>query len=265
MDLGMVSLERCAKTLKAAEQQDLGRIRELYPDYGQRARILTSAAKLLPEEGAEYEVSVATAHATVRLSEKVRSELAEFLHAEARDLALAPEVRIKTGQLYLIEVATGQRHLGILAENRRIPCYFPPEYEAVVAELVPGSIVEIEGRATLNDHGDVERFEEVYDARPVYIGPILLTRVIHGNRRFNLKERISVEVDFREGLWVHEYEPLGMHGFGTSRAESLMAFRTDFAACWDEIACEADKNLTPDARDLKEKLRKIVDKVEDLA
>jgi hypothetical protein len=265
VDLGLDALVRCTETLEAIKQSNREFIRQKYPDHGQRARILKSALWLLPEDEAEYDLEVKTARSCVELTPALRPLLLALTREETEEVLPDSVVRTLTGTLYLIEVGTGQRHLGIMVQNRRIPCYFPLEYEAVVPELIPGSIVEIEGRATFNERGEVERFEEVLDARPVQIGPLFLMRIVYDSRRFRLREPIRVESNFSEGIWVHEFPPLGIHAFGASRAESLKAFRMDFAACWDLLASEKDENLTGDAQDLKAKLLALVEDVEQIA
>jgi len=171
-------------------------------------------------------------------------------------------VQTLTGLLYLIEVATAQRHLGLIVSNRHISCYYSPEYEESVRELIPGSLVEIEGRATLDEQGEVRQIDEILNVRPVQLVPLNWRKVIHGNRRFVLRQQIQIRVNYDDGLWVHEYEPLGIISYASSRSESLEAFREDFAACWDLIAQEDDENLTTDAKEFKEKLLSLVDKVE---
>jgi hypothetical protein len=174
-------------------------------------------------------------------------------------------VQTLTGMLYLIEVATAQRHLGLMVNHRRIPCYYAHEYEEVVRELIPGSFVEVEGRATLDERGEVQQIEEIFDVRPVQLVSLYWNKVIHGNRCFYLRNKIQIRVDFRDGLWIHEYEPLEILSYAASRAESLNAFRMDFAACWDLVAQEDDMNLTTDAQKLKRKLLSLIEKVENLS
>lgn len=256
-DLGEQSLKNLNKTLRAVQEKDHSAIENIYPDFGQRSRVIKSIARLLPEEDAEYEILVIADKTKSRLQPNFR-EVLESLIIEPGEL---PEQFIKTltGTLYLIEVATGKHRIGITVNNRHIPCYYTPDDEVIIRDLIPGSLVEAKGRATLNERGDVERIEEIIDitmAQPII--PLNWTRVDYGNRRFSLKEQIQIQQDFRAGLWICEFKPLGMFGYGESRHEAVKSFRRDFADCWDDIAQEKSENLTLDAQELKQKLLSLV-------
>ena len=264
MDLGEESLRNTDKTLQAIQQKDRKAIEELYPDFGQRSRVVKSIARLLPEEDAEYEVLITTDKTLNRLQSSIRETL-EPLIIEPVEL---PEqvIKILTGTLYLIEVATGKHQIGVIVNNRHIPCYYAPDDEVIVRDLIPGSLVEVKGRATLNNRGDVEQIEEVIDITMVQpIIPLNWTRVDYGNRRFVLNEQIQIQQDFRGSMWICEFKPLGILGYGESRHEAVNSLRRDFAICWDNIAQEDDKNLTLDAQELKQKLRGLVKEVVSLS
>lgn len=264
LEIGTQALARTGETLQAIHRRSPDTIEKFFPDYGQRTRILNSALPLLPEEEAEYEVSVQTEVASVQIGADARTYLVDLMREE---LGEVPEEEIRTllGKLYLIEVATGDRQVGLIVRNRRVHCFYSSEYEDIVRDLIPGSLVEVEGRATLSEHGEVERIEEILDARPVDLIPLRWTRVVYGDRIFRLTTPIHVNVDFRDGLWIHECEPLGILAYGESRGKSLNAFRMDFAACWDLVAEEDDANLTVDARELKQKFRELVQEVQELS
>jgi hypothetical protein len=177
-----------------------------------------------------------------------------------------PEQSVQTiaGKLYRIEVATGQRHLGVISSNRFITCYYSQEYEDVVSDLIPGSLVEVEGLATLNDRGDVDRIEDILDVRQVQLTPLYWSRVIYNNRSFILTKPMQLLVNFLDGIWVHEHQQLGIIAYGKSRAESLNAFRMEFAALWDDYALEEDGLLSDDAKALKKAMSNLVKDIEEI-
>lgn len=98
---------------------------------------------------------------------------------------------------------------------------------------------------------------------PVEIPDQVCMAVIEwGRKRFILKKTIRVRVGLEGGVWVYDYEPLGIMAHGSTEAEAMDAFRTEFASAWNHIAREDDANLTRDARGLKKRLLSIVDRVE---
>ena len=81
-------------------------------------------------------------------------------------------------------------------------------------------------------------------------------------QRFILRKSLRVRVGLEGGVWVYEYEPLGILAHGSSQAEALDAFRMEFSSAWEQIAKEDDARLTRDARALKKRLLSVVDRVE---
>jgi len=96
----------------------------------------------------------------------------------------------------------------------------------------------------------------------VAIGPFQAAQLTFEDRVFRFRKPINVEVEHRNGLWIHECEPLGISAFGLSHRESEVSFCMDFAALWDEIAQEDDGSLTPKALELKRQLVTLIAAVE---
>lgn len=98
---------------------------------------------------------------------------------------------------------------------------------------------------------------------PVEIPASSTMSVIEWRRkRFILRKSLRVRIGLESGVWVYAYEPLGILAYGSSQAEALDAFRTEFASAWEQIAKEDDARLTRDARALKKRLLSVVDRVE---
>ena len=58
---------------------------------------------------------------------------------------------------------------------------------------------------------------------------------------------------------------LGLLGCGPSREDAIARFESEFAFLWDEIACESDDALLPQAQDLKRRLIRLVSSVKEAA
>jgi len=260
-DLGVRALAEMGNTLKSLQARDSKDLQRRFGDFGQRARVVKSALPLLPDPESEFSVSISAGLVSAHLDADVRP-FAARLASEDGQIYPDEEVRVLTGQLYRVEVATGERHIGLLHRHRKIRCFYGPSFEDVIRDLIPGSIVEVEGRATLNAAGEVEEVEEVIDARTVEPKSLQWSRLSYSGRRFVLRRPIVVEVEFNDDAWTHRFEPLSILGFGETRGESSEAFRMDFAACWDAIAHERDEALTADARALKVGLRELVYEVQ---
>lgn len=147
MDLGNRSIARLVDTLEAMQGRDREQLHRIFPDFGQRSRILKSSLAFLPEEDSDYSVCVSSARASLDLKSESRTFIKSLSKEETTE-GFQGAIQTITGMLYLIEVATGQRHLGVKSGNRNINCYYPAEFEDTIRELIPGSLIEVEGFTT---------------------------------------------------------------------------------------------------------------------
>jgi hypothetical protein len=86
-------------------------------------------------------------------------------------------------------------------------------------------------------------------------------KIIDGKTVFQLATPIDLALR-REGPHVVvAYEPLGIEECGKTKAEALDAFAYHFGALWEEIAQCDDGGLTGEARQLKRKMRTLVESV----
>lgn len=262
-DLGVDAIQKFEKTVSAVESKDSEALEALYPDFRQRARVAKSLVTLLPEDGEDYDLFIGTSEGERKLDPSLRL----VLNQVSRDDVFIVDdeaIRTITGTLVRIEVQTAARQLGLSVNNRLIECHFTPEFEDAVREFIPGSLVEVEGRATLDANGEIVRLEEIIDARTVQLVPLFWRRVVCEHRNFVLQQPIQIDVEFQDDLWIHAFQRLGILAYAPARSESLDDFRTEFAALWDVIAQEDDANLTDDAIALKRRMLELVANVEPL-
>jgi hypothetical protein len=265
LQLGPLAIDQMSQTLEAVRTNDAPRIRDLYPDRGQRARVVKSIKPLAPEEDAEYSLKLSLNGSSLSLDGGFRDTLLDIIRSDIEEIPSEAARRI-TGTLYLIEVAGGPPLVGVEANHRKITCRLDTEDEAVVRDLIPGSLVEVEGRASLTPGGDIAEIIQVTDISMVqpYLA-LRWSRVDYANRRLILREPIVITQQFEDGLWICAYEPLDILAWGDCRRTAMESMRADFVKLWDFIAQEEDKNLTQDAIDLKAKFRQLVLREEPVA
>lgn len=90
----------------------------------------------------------------------------------------------------------------------------------------------------------------------------LISVIRAADRQFVLREPITLAAELEDNAWVYEYKSLGLLSSARSPDEARESLASDFAALWDLIAQEHDRNLTTDAQMLKRKLRRLVLRVE---
>jgi hypothetical protein len=86
-------------------------------------------------------------------------------------------------------------------------------------------------------------------------------KIIDGKTVFQLAAPIDLTLRREGPRVVVAYEPLGIEECGKTKAEALDAFAYHFGALWEEIAECEDGGLTGDARQLKRKMRTLVEGV----
>jgi len=257
-DLGVSALQYLDKTLTHVRGGDMKELRQLYPDIGHLARVMKAVVPLSPEEDAEYEVHVSTNGTAHTLDASSRGRLQTLIREQVEEIPEQMTRRV-TGVLYLIEVESGKRQIGLDVGNRHVTCYYDDSYEAVIKDLIPGSLVEVEGRAFLDANGNVESVQRITDITMVEpLIPLQWTRVDFDTRRFELAQPIQIEQSFSDGVWTCVSELLGIAAYGASRHEALVAFRDEFAALWDDVVQEDDGQLTEDAIALKRLVKPLV-------
>lgn len=254
--LGLDTLRNFSESLDAISRNDGKKLKELYPDYTQRIRILKSFSPLLPEEDSDYDLEIGTKSGRVKLESNLK-EYIELL-ANEQEPTIEEAFRTFTGTLYKIQVGVGEREIGVLSNNRKLKCYYSEEYEDIIRELVPGSLVEVEGTATFDARGDVEAIQDISDVKSISLTPLHWKRIYTDERKFDLNEPIQVKMDFQDGIWVLENESLKIFAYSPNRSDAIKHFKNDFIAAWDFIAQDDDDNLTLDAILLKKALKKLV-------
>ncbi len=129
--------------------------------------------------------------------------------------------------------------------------------EAVTPEVIEEEVI-VTGLARIT-FPEKLRFKKVYEIEMATPEGVFIVRTKH--REFHLYGGITPKVYMKSGLWLWEYESLGIIAHGESRDEAREAFYNEFAFLWDTYADADDKELTEDARELKRKLRELVSEV----
>lgn len=126
----------------------------------------------------------------------------------------------------------------------------PPEV-AVTYDTVAGVWPSMSG--TVNQHTKTG-----YSGLKLICSNEKLSELTYKNKRFVFNRDMVVCVMQEEYGWTIECDEYGLMGYGRSRGEAELAFRFDFSLCWNEIVCEEDERLAPEAIEIKRKLLDLV-------
>jgi len=84
--------------------------------------------------------------------------------------------------------------------------------------------------------------------------------VAWNGRRFDFSSALTLMLEL-DDIWCYDCPSLGLLGCAPSREDAIARFESEFAFLWDEIACESDDALLPQAQELKRRLRRFVSSV----
>jgi hypothetical protein len=171
--------------------------------------------------------------------------------------ALSGDQATLVGELIKIHMDSGEGKITVRSGSGEIDCFYPESLRDQVANLVAGSVVEVTGRATLDDRGEVRKLREVVDVETVSTEPLRISRFEHGGRRYQLMTPVTVSVAYSDGLWVYSNELLNIWGYADRRENALRDLNENFDYIYREIAEEADESLDEVAKKLKQTLRSL--------
>ncbi|MBC7349635.1 MAG: hypothetical protein H5U05_06650 [Candidatus Aminicenantes bacterium] len=126
------------------------------------------------------------------------------------------------------------------------------------------AIIQARCRAQMTEEGKIGKIIDVLDFELFEerdLRPYRTEAIEWKSRIFELNHEIACDVKKEAALVIIEYEPLNIRAYNFSREEAILDFSEEFAMLWDIYAREQDKNLTPDALELKKQLHNLVKEV----
>ena len=78
--------------------------------------------------------------------------------------------------------------------------------------------------------------------------------VAWNGRCFDFSTALTVMLELDDGMWCYDCPSLSLLGCAPSPEDAIARFESEFAFLWDEIACESDDALLPQAQELKARL-----------
>ncbi|NLE37614.1 MAG: hypothetical protein GX621_06270 [Pirellulaceae bacterium] len=241
-------------------QNDMRGIETLDLRRDDRTYLLRAFEGLLPGVDDEYRIEIENCsreqHPKLDLSSGGRSSVRKFLAREV--VPASADEAIVVGELVKIHVDVGPHKITVLHKSREIDCHYSESMRDQIANLLAGSVVEVSGKATLDDTGAVKKLDVVFDVDTISMEPLRIPRFEHEGARYALREPLCVEIEFTDGLWVYHNSDINLWGYGERREEALRDLHANFDYLWKEIAQEDDSRLDSLAQGIKRQLKQIV-------
>lgn len=214
--------------------------------------LLRAFEGLMPGTTDQYQVSLencnATSHPRLVFTPETRRAVRRLVAAPS---GLSVGEATVVGELIKIHLGGGEDKITVRSASQEIDCFYPESFRDTIANLLAGSLVEVTGRATLDDRGQVRKLTDLVDVDTVSLDPLRISRFEHAGRRYQLASSITVNVDYRDGLWVYFSEALNLWGYAERREDALRDLHESFDYVYREIAEADDDELDTVAQKLK--------------
>ena len=259
VDDGLSALSALRTVAASISSKDNSNLVSIMPDSGARLRALKSIETLCPRDSDNFWISLGngTGEPYARFTSESRHFIQQMF--ENDDVF---EVQTISGDLVEIRVLAGRRHIVIRSHQREITCYYPTEMEETITQLVAGSIVEVKGKAQLNDDDTVKQIDEVLDISTVDLSPFRTSSFHFNDKSFIIREPTICSLEYHNDLWIYECPRYGLHTFSDNRQEALQQLGEEFTFLYDGLIDEPDENLTQDAIELRDLLKADVVEIE---
>jgi len=245
--------------IHAAGEEDLERQCELLiQDHLARLRALSSLAECCPreEEGftVEYEAPAINSRAT--LDVQAGSRLKSAVH------------RLQSREVEIIGPVTGLRLVGnpyveLATTEGNVKCFLDRERAEQAAHYIE-HVLRVHGTAKIDLAGRIRSIESVSQIQELSWEPYSPICLQHANLIFRFFEPLSCRLSFEGAHWYIECPQLAIYATADSRDAVIAELAEEFAFLWREYAEAKSDVLTPDARDLKNKLLSLVEAIERL-
>jgi hypothetical protein len=224
-----------------------------------RRYLLRAFEGLMPNTTDQYQVVLengnAPAHPRLTFTPETR-KLVRRLAAPASPGFLDEATLV--GELIKIHLDSGEDKITVRSGSRELDCFYPDSFRDEVANLLAGSVIEVTGRATLDDRGEIKKLSDVTDVDTVSLDPLHINRFEHAGRCYPLFAPITVNVDYKDGLWVYSNEALSLWGYAERREDALRDLHESFDYIYREFGEVDDSQLSSKSQLLKHALRRLV-------
>lgn len=219
-----------------------------------RSPILASLGKMFEGQGGHYRLAVEDKSGRV-IADSVAASEAISRFKESR---LSPDTHtIVTGYFNKVDFKEHKLSLLIPSSGRLISCIYDEDIEQALLDNAR-DLIQVVGTIELDEDGNPQRITDVQEVHPVNTDDIdvidLLPEYLKAKELNNL--RVQVQLSEDKQTYFARLDELGIEQAAYTRSDLVDALQAELEFLWNSIAKEADENLSPKARALKEALQK---------
>jgi len=261
-DLGVQSLD-LAYDFAAFVDEGRGDAWKRVPDRQNRLLLLRTLEQLAPRSPEGYTLTFAKGSADgsgVRISGETRAKTQALIERQLGDESSDLEEVCVSGKLTKIHYETAPEMLSVrVSPNQDVKCFYDESLREQVASLCPGSMVEVIGFAGKQVRGYVTQIDSVKTVNPVSMEPVLIRSFPHGKYNYRLREAVSFNIEFADGVWAYSNDTLGIRGFAFKREDALRELYEAFTFAYHDIGQADESSLIGKAIDMRREFQRLVE------
>ena len=229
------------------------RLISIVADSRLRIRMLDCLRSMAPPPGAGYAFEFQNCVGPpVRLDEALSARIESVL----RPVEPRQSIRTITGQLLSISFSEHKLSLLYTPKGRTLECLYDESLEPMLFEN-RRDLIQVTGQVVDAEDGHPRQIVEVSRIEELDLSPFVITEFTRGavlTKPLRLEPFLSED----EQLLRLEHPELDIDVFAHTRAELWNELREQLVMLWLEYGSEDDAILSPPARELKTKLRQLV-------
>ncbi len=214
---------------------------------------------MIPKPGSGWELELGyNGHGTINLGVAVVHQVASLL----KQTDSSSVTNIVTGKL--VKIDFGARAITLLypVTQRELVCYYDPSIEERLLQN-RRELVQVIGTVVLDDQDNPKQITGVVEILDVDLSPFELSEFRYSGYRlkFHTPLEIIPTLDESQQVFCLEYSELGIDVYASTREELDFLLEAEIDVLWRNYALADDKELTPDAQELKDRLLGIIEEI----
>lgn len=251
---GEKSLEKLMGLIENVSVDNINEVKHIVEDKSVRNKILRTLSNLDPRNYPIKEVNLVSMGKTIGVKsgwvEKTNRIVVGPITEEVEIIGPIVELRI-----------IPSRYFGILYEGKSIKCPLEEDLQDIVISTI-SNVAKIEGLGNLDAQGRIKEMTNIFNITPLETNIFPVASLDWKERTFYFSDKLECKISYEEGLWEIKSEDLNILVYGENFDRAWKSFREDIAFLWDEYALAEDKGLSEKARELKNKVRAIIENVQ---
>lgn len=241
------------EAIAAVGSGDQQRVTMLIPDSSTRSRFAKSVVDMIPPNN-EYTLSFSQGN------NEFTPPISSTRKADVRRLLSRPTEAIREviGKVVELKIL-GDSYIGVFQNSKIIRC-ISPDIENEAFQSI-GKEVILKGEAVINDDGTIRELVSVHEVFVAEPGKLGIDQFIYNGYAYELYEGFAVELDFIEEYWTIEENELGILISEPTLCEAMDALYAEIEFLYAEYAKAPDEELTKDAIELRDKLKRVIESV----